>query len=287
MAKLLNRRVALTFAATLVLAACSKSAPTTSASAPASAAKAAVTGNTYLVASNAAFAPFESVDPSGKIVGFDVDVLEAVAAKGGFKVRFVNTPWEGIFNTLNSGEAHIVASGVTITDVRKQSMDFSQPYFEAKQLIAVKPDSKAANFNDVKAQTIGVLTGSTGDEVVSKLIGKTNTQIKRFESTPMALQELQAGGVNSVVSDNGVIRHYVTNNANSKFKLLEDASFEPEFYGFVVKKGNTELQGKIDTGLKAIKADGTYDKIYSKWFGTAPAATAAKPASAPASAASK
>ncbi|WP_255991226.1 basic amino acid ABC transporter substrate-binding protein [Chitinolyticbacter albus] len=224
-------------------------------------------GKTYQVASDAAYAPFESLSSKQEVVGFDVDVLTAVAAKGGFAVKFHNTPWEGIFATLATGDRDIVASAVTITDERKQSMDFSEPYFEAKQLIAVPATSKVAKFADLKGKKVGVQTGTTGDEVVQKLLGKTNPSIKRFESTPLALQELLSGGVDAVVADNGVIVNFIANNKGSKMKTLDDASFAKEYYGFAVKKGNKDLLAKINKGLSTIKADGTYDKIYKKYFG--------------------
>jgi polar amino acid transport system substrate-binding protein len=120
-----------------------------------------------------------------------------------------------------------------------------------------------------------VQTGTTGDEVVTKLIGKTSTSVKRFESTPLALKELESGGVDAVVADNGVVIHYVANNADAKFKTVSDASFTPEQYGIAVKKGNAELLEKVNKSLADIKADGTYDKIYARYFGAAPAAAAA------------
>ena len=112
---------------------------------------------------------------------------------------------------------------------------------------------------------------------------KTNTNIKRFESTPLALKELEAGGVDAVVADNGVVVHYVANNPGGKFKTVADKDFVPEQYGIALKKGNTELQAKLNQGLAAIKADGTYDRIYTQYFG----APTARAAVAPASAASK
>ena len=122
-------------------------------------------------------------------------------------------------------------------------------------------------------------TGTTGDEAVTKLLGKTSTAIKRFESTPLALKELEAGGVDAVVADNGVVIHYVANNAGAKFKTVADKSFAPEQYGVAIKKGNADLMGKINKGLADAKADGTYDKIYAKYFGAPPpAAAAAAPA---------
>ena len=151
------------------------------------------------------------------------------------------------------------------------------------QLIAVKEGSKVARFADLKKLKVGVQTGTTGDEAVTKLLGKTSTAIKRFESTPLALKELEAGGVNAVVADNGVVVHYVANNPGGKFKTVSDKDFVPEQYGFAVKKGNAELVAKMNQGIAAIKADGTYDTIYKKYFGAA-APTAAP---APASAASK
>ena len=152
-------------------------------------------------------------------------------------------------------------------------------------LIAVKKDSKIAKFNDLKKLKVGVQNGTTGDEVVSKLQGKDSANIKRFESTPLALKELEAGGVDAVVADNGVVVHYVNNNSDAKFKTISDASFVPEQYGLAVKKGNTELLDKLNKGLADIKTDGTFDKIYTKYFGAPPAA-AAGTAAAPAAAAS-
>jgi polar amino acid transport system substrate-binding protein len=288
-----TRRAALAAAfATTVLVACGKKETPPPAPTPAPAAQApapAPAPKVYTVGTDAAYAPFESMSSDGKVQGFTVEVLSAVAAKGGFEVKFVNTPWEGIFKTLDSGERDIVASSVTITDERKQTMDFSAPYFDAQQLIAVKDSSKVAKFADLKTIRVGVQTGTTGDEVVQKLQGKTSTNTKRFESTPLALKELEAGGVAAVVADNGVVQHYITNNPSAKFKAISDASFAPEQYGFAVKKGNAELIAKINQGIEAIKADGSYNTIYGKYFGEKKDATAsaAPAASAPAAAASK
>lgn len=260
-------------AAGIVLAACGKQdAPPAPASAPEAAAPAP---KTYTVGTDAAYAPFEYQNDKGEIVGFSVDLLNAVAEKGGFQVKFVNTPWEGIFNALQQGDRDVLISSITITDERKQTMDFSDPYFDAIQLIAVKENSKVAKFDDLKKLKVGVQTGTTGDEVVSKLLGKTSTSVKRFESTPLALKELEAGGVDAVVADNGVVINYVANNAGAKFKTVSDTtSFSPEQYGIPVRKGNAELLAMINKGLAAIKADGTYNAIYKKTFNIDPPAPA-------------
>jgi polar amino acid transport system substrate-binding protein len=279
-------KAAAMFAAGLALAACGKKEPPPAPPAPvAASAPAPAPAKVYVVGTDAAYAPFESQNEKGEIVGFDIEVVQAIAAKGGFEVKFVNTPWEGIFNALAQGDRDLLVSAITITEERRQTMDFSDPYFDAAQLIAVRADSAVAKFADLKKLKVGVQTGTTGDEAVTKLLGKTSTNIKRFESTPLALKELESGGVDAVVADNGVVVNYVANNPGGKFKALADKEFVPEQYGIAVKKGNAELLGKINQGLEGIKADGTYAAIYTKYFGAPPAAAAA--ASAPAPAASK
>ncbi len=226
----------------------------------------------YAVGTDAAYAPFESQNEKGELLGFSIDVLNAVAKKSGIEVKYINTPWEGIFNTLAQGDRDLLISSITITDERKQSMDFSAPYFDAVQLIAVNSGSKITKFSDLEKLKVGVQTGTTGDEVVSKLQGKTSTNIRRFESTPLALKELDAGGVEAVVADNGVVVNYVQNNTTVKLKTVTDSSFKPEQYGMAVKKGNAELLAKLNKGLSDIKADGSYAQIYTKYFGASEAA---------------
>ena len=138
-------------AASLLLAACGKKAePPAPAPAPAPVASAPAPAKVYVVGTDAAYAPFESQNEKGDIVGFDIEVVQAIAAKAGFEVKFVNTPWEGIFNALGQGDRDMVVSAVTITEERKQTMDFSNPYFDAQQLIAVKETSPVASYTDLK-----------------------------------------------------------------------------------------------------------------------------------------
>lgn len=218
-----------------------------------------------LVGTDAAYAPFESENAAHEVQGFDIDILKAIAAKAGLEVQFINTPWEGLFTQLASGDRDILISAITINEARKSQMDFSESYFEAAQLIAVPAKSKVQKLEDLKNLKVGVQTGTTGDDIVSKLVGKTNANIKRFEGTPLALQELQNGGVDAVVADNGVINNFLANN-NGDFKVLSDPTFPKEFYGIAVKKGNKELLDKINKGLVEIKRDGTYERIYKTYF---------------------
>jgi polar amino acid transport system substrate-binding protein len=219
-----------------------------------------------LVGTDAAYAPFETQSADKKISGFDIELLTAVAEKAGLKLEFINTPWEGLFTQLASGDRDILVSAITINDARKKQMDFSDPYFEAVQLIAVPATSKVKSLQDLKTLKVGVQTGTTGDDIVSGLLGKTNDNIKRFEGTPLAIKELQNGGVDAVVADNGVVNNFLRNN-KAEFKIVSDTTFSKEQYGFAVKKGNTALLEKINKGLAAARADGTYQRIYNTYFG--------------------
>ncbi|MNS80197.1 ABC transporter arginine-binding protein 1 precursor [compost metagenome] len=247
-------------------AACTKKTDTTQTGSTTT--PAASSAKELIVGTDAAYAPFESENADRTISGFDIEILKSVAEKAGLNVKFVNTPWEGLFNQLESGDRDILVSAITITDERKKVMDFSDPYFEAAQLIAVPVKSKVTKMADLKKLKVGVQNGTTGDEIVSQLIGKSSPNVKRFEGTPLAIKELENGGVDAVVADNGVLNNFQKNNA-STFKVVSDPTFKKEFYGIAVKRGNTELLGKINEGLKAIKADGTYDRIYKFYFGEA------------------
>jgi polar amino acid transport system substrate-binding protein len=220
-----------------------------------------------VVGTDAVYAPFEFQDEKGEIVGFDIEVLRAAAEAAGLRVRFVNTPWEGMFNTLLQGDRDVLASAITITEERRQTLAFSAPYFDAAQLIAVPVASPVARFEDLKSLRVGVQTGTTGEEAVSKLLGKTNPKLRRFESTPLALKELEAGGLDAVVADNGVIAHYVAHNGGPRFRAVSDPSFVPEQYGFALRPADAALREQLDAGLKAIRANGRYDAIHTRWFG--------------------
>ncbi|MDN4572539.1 basic amino acid ABC transporter substrate-binding protein [Pandoraea cepalis] len=262
----INRRtfaLALVVASGLLLGACGKKDE----SAAGRSAGADGAQTVYVVGTDAAYAPFEFETDTRQIAGFDIDVMKAVADKAGISVRFVNTPFEGIFNSLVQGDRDILISAITITDERRKQMDFSAPYFEASQLIAVPLNSTVQKFDDLKSLKVGVQTATTGDEVVQKLMGKNNPSVKRFEGTPLAMKELEAGGVDAVVADNGVVVNFVANNPDAKLRTVSDSSFPKEYYGIAVRKGDAELLGKINKGIEAIKADGTYDAIFARYFG--------------------
>jgi len=219
-----------------------------------------------VVGSSATYRPFAYETPTKEIVGYDIDIIRAVAQKAGLQIKIVNTPWTGIFAALNNGDVDLVISGVTINDKRKQSYDFTAPYFEARQLIAVNKDSAVKNLKDLSGKKVAVVTGSTADDIASREFGKTNPDIRRFESTPVIISELANGGVDAAIGDNGVIAFRT--QEHKQLKTVSDASFPKEYFGIVVKQGNKALLDKLNKGLATVKTDGTYAQIYKKWFQT-------------------
>ena len=217
-----------------------------------------------VVGSSATYRPFAYETPTKEIVGYDIDIIKAVAQKAGLQIKIVNTPWTGIFAALNNGDVDLVISGVTINEKRKQSYDFTTPYFEARQLIAVNKDSTVKGLKDLAGKKVAVVTGSTADDISSREFGKTSPDIRRFESTPVIISELANGGVDAAIGDNGVIAFRTQEHKH--LKTVADANFPKEFFGIVVKQGNKALLDKLNTGLAAIKADGTYASIYKTWF---------------------
>jgi polar amino acid transport system substrate-binding protein len=220
----------------------------------------------YVVGADGAYAPFASENEQKELVGFDIEIMKAVADKAGLKIRIVNTPFDGLFNALSQGDRDILISTITINDQRRQTMDFSEPYFVAKQLIVLPSSSKVARFEDLKTLKIGVQSATTADEAAQNLVGKNSPSVKRFESMPLAFQELEGGGVDAVIGDNGVVTNFVKNNPGKSFRIVNDPAFPKEYYGIAVKKGNAELLAKLNHGLEQIKADGTQDRIYKKYF---------------------
>jgi polar amino acid transport system substrate-binding protein len=221
-----------------------------------------------VVGSSATYPPFAYETPSKEIIGFDVDVIRAVAQKAGLTIRIVNTPFTGVFAALNNGDLDLIVSGVTINDRRRQSYDFTRPYFEARQLIAVRNDSTVKSLQDLAGKKIGVVTGSTGDDVASRTFGKTSPNIRRFDTTPLIIAELAAFGVDAAIGDNGVIAYRVQERKD--LKTVNDPAFPKEYFGIVVKQGNTALRDALNKGLAAIIADGSYAQIYRKWFKAEP-----------------
>ena len=238
-----------------------------SAAASASATAPAGAGKTYKVALNAEFAPFESITPDGKMEGFDIDVMDAMAKAGGFTVEYKHQPWEGLFKTLDNGDADAIISAVTITDERKQQMSFTDPYYTITQIILVPQGKSVASVEDLKnMDKVGVITGQTGDLAVQKILGATNSKIVRYETFALGAKELENGSIDSLVSDSAVVANYVKNNSDKGFTMVKVPDFTEEHYGIAVTKGNEELVKTFNAALKKIQDNGEYQKILDKYF---------------------
>lgn len=226
---------------------------------------------TYVVATDASYAPMEFMD-NDKVVGFSHDILQAAANTQNLKLKFVNTPFEGLFANVGKGDSDIALASITINDERKQQLDFSDPYFEATQMIVTNERNRNAikGFADLKTRMVSVQSATSGDLILQDLQGKASSNIKRFETMPLAFKELESGGVDATVGDSSVVGYYAKQHPKDKLFTLVDPSFAKEQYGFAFRKGRHDgLREAINQGLSTIKADGTYAKIEQQWFGQA------------------
>lgn len=214
-----------------------------------------------VVATDATYAPMEYMDEKGEIVGIDIDIVNAIAEAAGFEIEYKNYGWEPLFPAVKSGEVDFAVSSITITEERQKEFDFTEPYFQANQLILVPEDSDVTKFEDLKDNKVSVQINTTGHIVVGELLGDTNKNILAVETMPFAIMEMINGNADASVGDNAVIIDYQKNNPNVKVKLIEDPSFEIEHYGLMVKKGNDEVLDLLNEGIKKIKENGKLKEI--------------------------
>ena len=135
-------------------------------------------------------------------------------------------------------------------------------------------DSTIKGLADLAGRKVGVVTGSSADEIVSQRFGKTNSDIRRYESTPVIIAELLNGGIDAAIGDNGVIAYRV--QEHKELKAVSDPLFPAEYFGIMVRKGNKALLDKLNAGLAAVQADGSYAKAYRRWFQAEPPALPAR-----------
>ncbi|MDR9793100.1 basic amino acid ABC transporter substrate-binding protein [Aeribacillus pallidus] len=223
---------------------------------------------TLKVVTNAAYAPFEYID-KGKVVGFDIDFINAVAKEAGYKVDIKHTGWDPMFAEVQRKQADLAASSVSITEDRKQTYDFSVPYFESTLMILVPEDSDIQNALDLKGKKVAVQNGTTGQTAAEKILAGDGT-VKKFEDNVLAIMELLNGGADAVVADNAVVNEYIKNNPDKKLKAIKDPEhFDSEFYGLMFAKGS-KLKPELDKAINTLFENGTYSEIYKKWFGVEP-----------------
>lgn len=219
---------------------------------------------TIIVATDATWPPMEMVNKDKKIVGFDIDFLNAVAKEAGFKVVFKNTAWDGIFAGLPAGKYDAVISSVTINDERKKDYDFSDPYLSAGQILVVPKTLKVKGLADMKGKKVGAQIGTTGAFEIKK---NKDVELKTYDEVGLAFADMAAGRIEGVVCDNPTAANFALQNAEykAKFKIVGQP-FTEEFYGIVVKKGNKDLLNLLNKGIRAVKAKGIDKQLEKKWL---------------------
>jgi len=218
-----------------------------------------VTKGTLVMATNAEFPPYEYHD-NNQIVGIDAEIMAAVADKMGCKLQIEDVQFDSIIPEITSGKADIGAAGITVTDDRKQSVDFSDTYAHASQVIIVKSDSTIAGPDDLSGKTVGVQQGTTGDIYVSD---EKDVTVERYNKGMEAVQALSQGKVDAVIIDSEPAKVFV--KQVSGLKTL-DKSYTDEDYAIAIKKGNTKLLQNINAALKELKAEGKLDEIVNKYI---------------------
>ncbi len=213
---------------------------------------------------NAEYPPFEFVNDDGEITGFDAELIDAIAAEAGFDYELVNTRWDGIFVALASGEFDAVISAATITPEREETVNFSDPYFDAGQVITVRAgETEIAGPEDLDDVRVGVQLGTTGDIWLTE---ETNAEVVRFDENTLAFQALANSDVDAAVADSPTAAEIVRANPEMNLELL-DGVYTDEQYGIAVNMERDDLLQAINQGLAAVKASGEYDEIYDKYFG--------------------
>ena len=214
-----------------------------------------------VMATNATFPPYEYVDGDA-YKGIDVEVAQAIADKLGMELDIRDVEFGSIIAGVQSGKFDMGMAGMTVTDERKQSVDFSDTYAIGIQSVIVREDSEIQSVDDISsANKIGVQQDTTGDIYSTDDYGEDS--VTRFKAGTDAVQALVSGKVDCVIIDNEPAKSYVA--ANSGLKIL-DTSYAEEEYAICVKKGNDELLGKINDALKELKEDGTIDTIVAKYI---------------------
>ena len=220
---------------------------------------------TVVVGTNAEYPPFEFVDEAGNITGFDPDLMTAIADAAGFEFEFVNTRWDGIFVALASGEFDAVISAATITPERAETVNFSDPYFNAGQMIAVRADTTdIAGPDDLAGKKVGVQMGTTGDIWLSD---NTDAEVVRYDENTLAFQALANGDLDAAMADGPTAIDIVQANPEMSLTVLPGV-YTDEEYGIAVNKDRPDVLEAINKGLAAVKASGKYDEIYEKYLGT-------------------
>jgi len=217
-------------------------------------------GEPLTVGSDIPYPPFEQGKP-GSYTGFDIELMEAIGEKIGRTPEFQDTSFETIFRDVAQGKFEAVVSAATITEEREKAVDFSNPYYLSEQAVLVKEGSDIQSFEDLAGKTVAAQQGTTGLELTKEKADAG--EIRPYPEGPDAVNALKAGTVEAVVIDAPVAQNAVEKSGG--VEIAEKVPTEEE-YGIAVAQGETDLLDEINQGLEEVLDDGTYEKIYEKWF---------------------
>jgi polar amino acid transport system substrate-binding protein len=228
-----------------------------------------VTPGTLTAGSDTAFPPFESMN--GNVAeGFDVDLLTAMAKEAGINtVVFKTEIFDTLIPTLKAGgKFDVIASGMTIKAERQVEIDFTNPYFDSNQSVAMKVGGKYTAPADLKGKKVGVQSGTTGESWANENLKPAGAKIVPFKDAVQAFSALQAGNVDAVINDLPVSAEVVKDPSKGLAIIAQIPTGEQ--YGFGVSKENPALLVALNTALAKVRTSGEYDTIFTKWFGNVP-----------------
>ena len=213
------------------------------------------------------FPPFDTTDEeSGDLTGFDYELINAIAEDQNFEVSWENMEFDGLVPAIQAGNIDIVASGLSITDERKEQVDFSDPYYISGLVVAVAADNdKVKSVDDLgKDDIVGVQIGTTGANKANELRKAGQIKhVKTYNGLDVAFKDLESGAIDAVINDKPVSESYAAKSGD-KIKTVGEA-LDSDPFGIAVKKDNKELLDMINAGLKNLKENGTYKELCDKY----------------------
>ncbi|MBR5542810.1 MAG: basic amino acid ABC transporter substrate-binding protein [Oscillospiraceae bacterium] len=221
----------------------------------------AAEGEVLTMGTNAAFPPYEFVGENNEVAGIDAEIAAAVAEKMGMKLEIKDMAFDSLITAVSTGAVDVVLAGMTVTEERKESVNFSDSYATGIQVVIVTEDSAIASLDDLAGKKIGVQTGTTGDIYCSGDYGED--AVARYDNGALAVAALQNGQVDCVVIDNEPAKAFV--EANEGLKLL-DTEYAVEDYAAAIAKENTDLLDKFNAALAELKEEGKIDEIIAKYI---------------------
>lgn len=215
------------------------------------------------------FVPMGFLDENGETVGFDVDLATEAFKRIGKEVEFQPIDWSMKETELNNGNIDVLWNGYSLNEQRKKIVSYSKPYLKNKQVIVTMADSKINTKKDLKDKEVGTQQESTAQQAVENdkefLTSLKDGKVVLYDTYDKALRDLEIGRTSAVAGDEVLIRYYISQKGEEKYKILEE-NFGFEDYVVAFAKDNTELRDEVNKQLEDMKNDGTVEKIYEKWF---------------------